>query len=108
MNSSPPIIVIIPVYNGESYVAEAIESILDQTYRPAEVIVVDDGSTDNTAEVVKRFGDVVQYHHQPNRGAGAARNRGVELSHGEFLAFLDADDLWHKDKLAHQIQAFKD
>src|SRR5687768_16816995 len=98
---------ILPVFNGGLYLAEAIESVLAQTYQPAEVIVIDDGSTDITGEIVKRFGDVVQYSTQPNSGAGAARNRGVQLAHGEFLAFLDADDLWLKNKLTDQMQAFK-
>jgi glycosyltransferase involved in cell wall biosynthesis len=97
--------VVIPVYNGERYVAEAIESVLAQGHRPLEVIVVDDGSTDHTAEVVKLFAPEVRYDFQPNSGAAAARNRGVGLAQGDFLAFLDADDLWMADKLTRQMAA---
>jgi len=98
---------IIPVYNAEPYLAEAIRSVLAQTYRPTEVIVVDDGSRDGSARVAKSFGSAVQYHFQPNSGAGAARNWGADLAQGSFLAFLDADDLWVEDKLACQMAAFE-
>lgn len=99
---------IIPVYNGERYLAEAIESVLDQTYHPIEIIVVDDGSTDGSADVAKGFADPqVRYYYQPNRGLGAARNQGVNLSRGGFLAFLDADDVWLADKLTLQMAAFE-
>jgi len=101
------ITIILPIYNGEKYLSEAIESILSQTHHPQEIIIIDDGSTDNTASVAKSFGRAVRYHYQPNQGAGAARNNGVQLAQGEFLAFLDADDLWVEDKLVHQIQAFE-
>jgi glycosyltransferase involved in cell wall biosynthesis len=94
------------VYNCERYLAEAIESILTQTYQTIEVIVVDDGSTDGSGRVAKRFGLPVRHTFQANCGTGAARNRGVELAQGEFLAFLDQDDLWIKDKLSNQMAAF--
>lgn len=97
---------IIPVYNGEKYLAEAIQSILDQNHHPMEVIVVDDGSTDNSAQIAKDFGPPVHYYYQEQSGAGAARNYGVSFAKGDFLAFLDADDLWSTDKLATQIEAF--
>lgn len=100
----PLISVIIPVYNGERYLAEALESVLAQVYRPLEVVVVDDGSTDASAQVVKRFGESVTYLYQAQQGASVARNRGVVWSRGEFLAFLDADDLWVGDKLQRQMQ----
>jgi len=106
MVNNPLVSVIIPVYNGERYLAEAIESVLAQTYRPIEIIVVDDGSTDGSADVAKRFGSPVRYDFQPNSGAGAARNRGAELARGSVLAFLDADDIWLADKLARQMAAF--
>jgi len=100
--------VIIPVYNGERYLREAIESVLSQECRPLELIVVDDGSTDGSAAIIQQFGPPVRYHYQPNAGLGATRNAGVTLAQGIFLAFLDADDLWAPDKLALQFRAFAD
>ncbi|MCB0209235.1 MAG: glycosyltransferase family 2 protein [Anaerolineae bacterium] len=105
VNPNPSITLIVPVYNGEKYLAEAIASILSQSRPPQEIIIIDDGSTDNTAAVAKGFGDRVRYYYQPNQGAGAARNNGVTLAQGDALAFLDADDIWAEAKLAHQIQA---
>jgi glycosyltransferase involved in cell wall biosynthesis len=107
MMNDPLVSIIIPVYNCERYLGEAIESVLSQTYRMIEVIVVDDGSTDGSGNVAKRFGLPVKYTFQANGGTGAARNRGVELAQGKFLAFLDQDDLWIKDKLTNQIGAFR-
>jgi glycosyltransferase involved in cell wall biosynthesis len=98
--------VIIPVYNCERYVGEAVESVIRQSYRPMEIILIDDGSTDGSSEAIKRFGSQVRYIYQPNNRQGAARNRGVEMATGEFLAFLDADDLWLEDKLKIQMSAF--
>ena len=101
--------VIIPVYNCEDFLAEAIESVLAQTYRPVEIIVVDDGSTDGSGDVAKGFKDQeVRYFHQPNSGIGAARNRGTNLARGSYFAFLDADDVWLPDKLTLQTVAFED
>jgi glycosyltransferase involved in cell wall biosynthesis len=98
---------VIPVHNGERYLAEAIESALGQTVAPLEVIVVDDGSTDDCAGVAARYGFRVRYVRQPRAGAGAARNRGADLALGEYIAFLDADDLWVPDKLERQLAAFE-
>ncbi len=98
---------IVPVFNGERYLAEALDSILAQTWRPLEVIVVDDGSTDGSAAVVAKYGAEVSYIHQANAGPAAARNRGLDAALGEFIAFLDADDLWHKEKLARQMARFE-
>ena len=97
--------VIIPVYNCETYLAEAIDSVLAQTYAPVEIIVVDDGSTDGSAQVAARYAPRVRCLHQENSGIGAARNRGIEQASGNLLAFLDADDLWSPDKLARQVVA---
>lgn len=97
--------VVLPVCNGERYVGEAIESVLRQTRPPDEVVVVDDGSTDGSLAVVERYAPRVRHVVQPNAGVGAARNRGVELARGRFLAFLDHDDLWVEDKLDRQLEA---
>jgi glycosyltransferase involved in cell wall biosynthesis len=94
---------VVPVFNGERYLREALDSILRQTYRALEVIVADDGSTDGTAEVVSGYGDQLRYLWQPNAGPTAARNLGLSAARGEYVAFLDADDLWHTAKLARQM-----
>ena len=108
MKESPLISVIIPVYNYERYLGEAIESVLNQTYQHLEVIVVDDGSTDQSAEVAESFaGSGVRYCPQAHAGIGPARNKGVELAQGEFLAFLDSDDRWPLEKLERQLRAFE-
>lgn len=108
MKETPLVSVIIPVYNYDRYLAEAIESVLNQTYRRLEVIVVDDGSTDRSSEVAKGFADRgVRYCYQDQAGIGLARNAGVELAQGDFIAFLDADDRWPEEKLARQLGAFE-
>src|SRR4051812_12252844 len=83
---------VVPCYNGEVFLAEALESISRQSRRVDEIIVVDDGSTDRSAEVAESWGATVI--RQPNRGEGAARNRGIEAAKGDVIAWLDADDLW--------------
>jgi glycosyltransferase involved in cell wall biosynthesis len=103
----PDISVIIPAYNAERYLAQAIESVLAQRPAPAEVIVVDDGSSDGSAAVARGFGAPVRCLTQPNAGGGAARNRGVREARGAWLAFLDSDDLWSADKLALQTAALE-
>jgi glycosyltransferase involved in cell wall biosynthesis len=100
--------VIIPVFNGDKYLGEAIESILSQNDFRLEVIVVDDGSTDNTAKIVESFDSSVRYYYQMNAGPAAARNHGIKLTQGDFFAFLDADDLWTADKIKLQWNAFKE
>jgi glycosyltransferase involved in cell wall biosynthesis len=102
-HSKPLVSVVIPVYNGERYLAEAIQSVLDQTYRNFEVIVVDDGSTDGSASVVKRYGETIRYIHQSNGGVCKSRNTGIAVAQGDYLAFLDQDDLWLPGKLAVQV-----
>jgi len=95
--------VIIPVFNTEKYLAEAIESVLSQTLKPTEIIVVDDGSTDKSIEVARQFEPLVRIISQVNKGAGAARNTGIQEASGDFLAFLDADDFWTENKLELQL-----
>jgi len=96
---APLISVVIPCYNAEAYLAETIESALRQNADPLEVVVIDDGSTDGSAGVARRFGGAVRYEYQANAGISAARNRGVELVAGRYLAFLDADDVWPEGSL---------
>jgi glycosyltransferase involved in cell wall biosynthesis len=100
--------VIIPVHNGERYLAEAIQSALAQTLPPAEIIVIDDGSTDGSTAIAQSFGPPVRVLTQPNLGPAAARNLGVQHATGEPLAFLDGDDLWLPEKLAYQAQFLVD
>jgi glycosyltransferase involved in cell wall biosynthesis len=98
--------VIIPVRNTERYLEQAIDSALGQTLPPAEVLVVDDGSTDRSLDVARSFGDRVTIFEGANGGIGATRNAGVERACGNFFAFLDADDYWVAEKLAWQIELF--
>jgi glycosyltransferase involved in cell wall biosynthesis len=102
----PLVSVIIGVYNGEAYLGEAIESVLRQTYSPVELIVVDDGSNDGTPEVIERYGSAVRHVRQANRGMGGARNAGIAVAEGPFLAFLDADDRFTSEKLERQMEIF--
>lgn len=99
---NPLVSVIIPVYNGARFLRAALESVFAQTYRPIEVIVVDDGSTDDSGAIAQSFPDV-HYIQQINQGVATARNNGIDAAHGEFFAFLDQDDLWTPDKLKLQV-----
>jgi glycosyltransferase involved in cell wall biosynthesis len=122
----PKVSVVIPVYNGARYIKEAIESVLNQTYKDYEIIIVDDGSTDNTKQVLDEYllskgfnidnkenqcfysltanpYTLIRYMYQENKGPGAARNRGIKEAKGEYIAFLDSDDLWLPEKLKKSI-----
>ncbi len=102
----PPLVsVIITAYNHEAFIAETVQSALDQTFRDREVIVVDDGSLDGTVGQVSRFGKHVSLIRQPNRGVASSRNTGIQHARGELLAFLDGDDLWEPSKLEVQVAA---
>ena len=103
----PLISVIIPTYNTAHYLPDAIESILAQNYPNFEIIIIDDGSTDNTVEVLSMYEQKIIYYYQQNRGPASARNQGLQLSKGKFIAFLDADDLWPKDKIRRQLMHFQ-
>jgi hypothetical protein len=96
--------VIIPAFNAEAHIAAAIESVLGQSYRGFELIVVDDGSTDGTAAIVRGYPSV-RLIQKPNGGVSSARNRGLHAANGHYAAFLDADDRWHPDKLSVQVRA---
>jgi len=100
--------VVIPVYNGDKYLAEAIESALGQTYTPLEVVVVDDGSTDASGQIAMGYDEAITYIRQERGGNGAARNHGVNESHGELLSFLDADDHWHATKVERESEVLAD
>lgn len=106
--SSTDISAIVPVYNTERYLEEALRSLLAQTLRPAEIIVIDDGSTDRTPEIARAFGDLIRYARQENAGSSAARNHGLRLARGEMIAFLDADDRYLANKLELQWMQFVD
>lgn len=97
--SLPLVSIVIPCWNGERFVADAIESALAQTYPHVEIIVIDDGSTDRTADVLRSFGDRIRWESGPNRGACIARNRGLELARGKLIQFLDADDILFPNKV---------
>jgi glycosyltransferase involved in cell wall biosynthesis len=105
---NPKVSVVIPTYERKEKAPTAIRSVLGQTFSDLEIVVVDDGSTDGTGEALKEaFGDRIRYYAQTNQGVSAARNRGIEEARGEWIAFLDSDDYWEKDKLEWQFKALE-
>lgn len=108
ISMSPKVSVVIPTYNRAANVQNGIKSVLAQTFSDLEIIVVDDGSSDDTGKTLREvFGERIRYHYQPNQGASVARNRGVEVARGEWIAFLDSDDLWEREKLEWQFRALE-
>lgn len=103
--TSPTVSVVIPTYNAAELLPEAVESVLSQTYRDFEIVVVDDGSTDETPAVMEEYAEDVRYIRKENGGSASARNRGIEEARGEYVAFLDADDRWRPAKLETQMDA---
>lgn len=103
----PTVSCIVPVYNGERFLAETIESILAQDYRPLEIIVVDDGSQDGSLDVARSFQPDLRLVQQTQAGPSATRNRGIREASGDYLAFLDQDDLWHREKISRQLARFQ-
>ena len=99
--------VIVPVYNGERYLTSTLQSVVAQDYRPIEILVIDDGSDDRSAEIARGFPEV-RYFHQSNQGVSVARNLGIENAQGELIAFLDADDTWLPAKLTFQVRYLLD
>nr|MCR4662547.1 glycosyltransferase [Endomicrobiaceae bacterium] len=109
MDNTDLISVIIPTYNRAHLIKRSVESVLNQTYKNLELIIVDDGSTDNTKEVIDSVNDKrIIYTYQTNQGVSAARNKGIDLAKGKYIAFQDSDDVWHTDKLEIQIQKLKE
>ena len=107
--AQPPLVtVIIPTYNRASFLKEAIDSVLSQTYRNFELIVVDDGSTDGTSELLLSYGHKIKVIKKANKGPSASRNRGIKAAKGDWIAFLDSDDVWKPYKLEKQVQFIKD
>src|SRR5271155_324881 len=105
---NPKVSVVIPTYNRAEKVRKTVESVLAQSFTDLEVIVVDDGSSDETGQTLEHaFGDRIRYYFQPNQGVSAARNKGIEEARGEWIAFLDSDDLWEKEKLECQLDALE-
>jgi teichuronic acid biosynthesis glycosyltransferase TuaG len=98
--------IIMPVFNGEKYITESIESVIDQSYINWELLIIDDGSTDDTSSIVNLFtnDERIKYFYKNNEGPAKARNYGIKKSDGIYIAFLDADDLWHKEKLKLQLE----
>jgi teichuronic acid biosynthesis glycosyltransferase TuaG len=97
--------VVIPAFNSELYITECIDSVLNQTYQNFEIIIIDDGSTDSTVNIVSEYkSDKIRFFHQKNSGSGAARNHGVMQALGNWIAFIDADDIWLPDKLQKQLK----
>jgi len=108
MRTHPLVSVIIPTYNRAGTVGESIDSVLGQTYPNIEVILVDDGSTDNTQTVLRSYGDRIRVVTQANAGPAIARNRGIAVARGDIVALLDSDDLWLQDKITRQVRSLCD
>lgn len=107
-SDGPLVSVVIPAYNDEKYIEETIQSVLLQTYKNIEIIVVDDGSSDSTAELVRQLGSNIKLLQVKNGGPAKARNAGIKTSSGEYIAFLDADDVWFPEKIEYQLDMFKE
>lgn len=99
--------VILPVYNGQAFLREALESILRQTYHNVEIIAIDDGSTDASFQILQEYRKKISIYTQENSGVCVARNRGVEVSSGDLIAFIDQDDVWYEHKLERQLEEFR-
>ena len=104
--ASPLVSIIIPTYNRAHYLPETLESALGQTYPDIEIIVINDGSTDNTEQALKRYMKHIRYIYQENRGLAATKNRGIEVAKGELICNLDDDDRFHPEKVERQVEMF--
>src|SRR5262249_46275201 len=103
----PKVSVVMPVYNGERFLRESLESVFAQTFQDFEMLCVDDGSTDRSASILQQYGPRIRVVRQENAGQSAARNAGVALAQGRYIAFLDQDDLWYPSKLMSQVAAIE-
>ena len=110
MSNNPLVSIVIPTYNREDFIEEAVDSVISQTYKNWELFIVDDGSTDNTEGVVKKYltDSRVSYHKKENGGQSSGRNFGYKISSGEFIAFLDSDNYWHAERLEKSVNAAND
>jgi glycosyltransferase involved in cell wall biosynthesis len=104
----PTVTVFMPVYNGETYIKDAIQSILDQTFSDFELLIIDDGSTDNTVQIINNLNDsrIRLVENKENKGLPYTRNKGLKLAKGEYIAFMDSDDISHKERLEYQVESF--
>lgn len=111
MEQTQLVSVIVPLYNAEKYIEETMESILNQTYKNIEIVIVDDGSKDQSSSIVKnlkkKYPEQIKYILQENQGVSVARNTGIENASGEYISFLDSDDLWHPTKIEKQITSMQ-
>lgn len=101
---NPKVSVIIPTYNRSEFIKKSVDSVIEQTFKDFELIIIDDGSKDKTSEIISGYKNKVIYFYQENKGPAAARNKGIALSKGLYIAFLDSDDTWDKNKLQIQIR----
>jgi glycosyltransferase involved in cell wall biosynthesis len=104
IHSPPWVSIIITAYNAEKYITESIQSVIDQKYSNAEIIVIDDGSTDKTKSIINNFSEQIAYYYQEHSGIATGWNNGVKRSRGKYLSFIDADDIWSERKLHFQVQ----
>lgn len=106
-HKKPLISVILPIFNSEKYLREAIDSVFRQDYTPIEIIAIDDGSTDGSSHIIQEYAGKIHYYYQENQGPAAARNLGIQNASGDFITFIDGDDLWLDDKLVNQMSCFE-
>ncbi|RDH83779.1 MAG: hypothetical protein DIZ80_06475 [endosymbiont of Galathealinum brachiosum] len=106
LEKKPLVSIIIPAYNSEEFIGRALDSVFSQTYNNYEIIVIDDGSIDETSNIVRSYEQNIVYLYQENAGVSAARNAGISIATGELIALLDSDDLWYPDKLEIQVNAY--
>jgi len=106
--TEPAVSIVIPAFNASWCIRRAVDSVLAQTFTDFELIVVDDGSTDETAEILRSYGDALRVVSQPNGGMSCARNAGIRIARGRYIAFLDADDRWLPAKLERQVKLLDD